>query len=814
VLTLPTGTVTFLFSDIEGSTRLLDDLGTERYADALAEHRRRMRAAFAAHGGVEVDTQGDAFFVVFASVSGALAAAAEAHEALADGPVRVRIGIHTGTPLVTAEGYVGIDVHRGARVMSAGHGGQVLVSEATYALLDGAAELTDLGLHRLKDLTEPQRLWQLGDGEFPPLKTLYQTNLPVQPTPLVGRERELAAIIELLRSERLVTLTGAGGSGKTRLALQAAAELTDDYKDGVWWVSLAAVRDIDLVEPTLGQALGANHDLAEHLREKRTLLLLDNFEQVIDAAPVVSRLLGTAAGLRVLVTSRERLAIAAEHEYVVPTLELSEAVALFTARARQLSSGFEPDDAVTEICRRLDGLPLAVELAAARTKLLRPEQILERLGRSLDLLRARRRDAPERQQTLRATIDWSYELLTEEEQQLFARLGAFTGSFSLDAAEEVCEADIDALAAVVDKSLVRETDGRFFMLETIHEYAGERLTAAGYQATLQRRHAEHYLSLAEEANLSLDALGRGPQRHEPVLVDQHNLRAAIEWATENDVELGLRLAVALENFWVTHDPAEGARRFESLLRRAANVDGHLRARAVRDLGGCLDMAGETERARAAYQESRALFSSVGDEVGVATADFRLGVVAAQTGDLNEAERLWEESLATFARLGDAIGELQALGNLGWAACERGDRERGRKLCEQSLAMGRSAGWVWWELGMTAQLAEIALDSGMIDEGEQLGCDILRLAQSIQDRANLVYGLAYLAWAAAERGDAERASTLWAAIEAEEGKAPIRRWSGERERYAAHIPEAPRPIEPLELDDAVEYALTVDSPSLD
>ncbi|MDQ3777949.1 MAG: adenylate/guanylate cyclase domain-containing protein, partial [Actinomycetota bacterium] len=795
--------VTFLFTDIEGSTRLLDELGAEAYAEALAAHRRVMRQAFAAHGGVEVDTQGDAFFAAFPSAAGALEAATRAQAVLAGGPVRVRMGIHSGDPLVTVEGYVGIDVHQGARLMSAAHGGQVVVSEATRELLDGDGRLVDLGLHRLKDLMAPQRLWQLGDGEFPPLKTLYQTNLPVQPTPLVGRERELAEVLDLLRRQRLVTLTGAGGSGKTRLALQAAAELTDEFSDGVWWVSLAALRDPALVEPTVAQVVGATDDLGEHVRAKRMLLLLDNFEQVVDAAPAVGALLASAPDIRVLVTSRERLALAAEHEYVVPTMEPSEALALFTARARQLKSDFKPDAAVAEICRRLDGLPLAIELAAVRVKLLRPEQILGRLGRSLDLLTAGTRDAPERHQTLRATIEWSYELLSEEERQLFARIAVFGGSFSVEAAEEVCEADLDTVAALVDKSLLRETDdGRFFVLETIHEYARERLAAGGNEAALRRRHAGHYLALAEEANLSLDALGRGPQRHELVLADQHNLRAAIVWATENDVELGLRLAVALENFWVTHDPSEGARRFESLLCRAADVDRRLRARAVRDLGGCLDMAGETERARVAYEESRELFSIAGDEAGVATADFRLGVVAAQAGDLEGAERLWEGSLTTFTRLGDAIGELQALGNLGWVASERGDRDRGRRLCERSRAMARLAGWVWWELGMTTQLAEIALESGLTDAGEQLACDVVRLARSIEDRASLVFGLGYLARAAAARGDTERASKLWAAIEAEEAKAPISRWSAERERHAAHIPEAFGPVEPLDIDGAV------------
>jgi predicted ATPase/class 3 adenylate cyclase len=803
---LPAGTVTFLFSDIEGSTRLLDELGPDRYAQVLAEHRRVMRAAFAAHGGVEVDTQGDAFFVAFPSAVGALAAAGEAQAALAAGPVRVRMGLHSGEPLVTSEGYVGIDVHRAARVMSAGHGGQVLVSEATYAQLDGATGLTDLGLHRLKDLTEPQRLWQLGDGEFPPLKTLYQANLPVQPTPLVGRERELAEVLALLREWRLVTLTGAGGSGKTRLALQAAAEVVDEFKDGVWWVSLAAVRDPELVEPTIAQVVGAQDGLGEHLRSKRILLLLDNFEQLLPAAPSIAALLAEAPDVRVLATSRERLRIAAEQEYAVPTLVPDDAVALFTVRARQLLPGFEPDDAVVEICRRLDGLPLAIELAAARVKVLRSDQILERLGRSLDLLTSGARDAPERQRTLRATIEWSYELLADAEKQLFARLAVFAGSFDLDAAEAICDADLDDLAALVDKSLLRRTEeGRFFQLDTIHEFASERLHDAD-DATAARRHAEHYLDLAESANLSLEAVGRAPQRHDIVLRDQQNLRQAIEWASDADVELALRLLVALENFWVTHDPAEGARRFEKALARAEDVDLDLRARALRDYGGCVDMAGDFERAELLYVESGELFKRAGDELGAATADFRVGVTAYLKEDVERARRLWEQSLETFRRLGDTSGELQALGNLSSLEFRYGDPERGWELGERSLEMARSVGWTWWEAGMLLNLADAALESGDLGVGERLGRDVLSLAREIDDRPGIVYGLALLAWAAVERGEGDRAGALWSAVEAEVERAPIARWESEGERYAARLADTPRPASPLTVDDAVERAL--------
>jgi predicted ATPase/class 3 adenylate cyclase len=547
---LPTGRVTFLFTDIEGSTMLLQELGPDGYAEALAEQRRCLRAAFAAHDGVEVDTQGDAFFAAFPEASGALAAAEQAQFALASGPIRVRIGIHSGEPLVTTEGYVGIDVHRGARVMGAGHGGQVLVTEATHALLHEDSHLINLGRHRLKDLTEPQTLYQLGEREFPPLKTLYQTNLPVQPTPLVGRDVELAEVLELLSASRLLTLTGAGGSGKTRLALQAAAEVVDDYKDGVWWVSLAAVRDPELVVPTIAAVLGAREQLAQFLDERRLVLLLDNLEQILPGASALAELLASCPNLKLLATSRAPLRIAGEQEYEVPLLREAAATELFTQRARQVRPAFEPNEHVVEICRRLEGLPLALELAAVRTKLLSAEQILERLGQSLELLTTRARDVPERRRTLRATIEWSYQLLDEEEKRLYARLAAFAGSFDLEAAEAVGGAGLDTLEALVDQSLLRQAHGgRFFMLETIREYALERLDELGETEELRCSLADFYLVRVESIEQQLFT---GDQRLalDEIQADFDNLRAVIDRALEQEkADVVLRLAGALEMFW-------------------------------------------------------------------------------------------------------------------------------------------------------------------------------------------------------------------------------------------------------------------------
>jgi hypothetical protein len=426
---LPTGTVTFLFTDVEGSTELLHELGAEAYAEALAQHRRIVRGACTAEGGVEVDTQGDAFFVAFASAPRAVAAAEAITDALAPGPIHLRIGLHTGTPLVTDEGYVGDDVHVAARVGAAGHGGQVILSQVTGELLGGNS-LTDLGEHRLKDIAEAISIFQLGEEHFPPLKTISNTNLPRPASSFIGREQELEQVLaRIAAGARLLTLTGPGGSGKTRLALEAAASLVPEYKAGVFWVGLAALRDPALVMETISQTLGAKDGLAEHISERELMLLLDNLEQVIEAAPELSRLLTACPNLTLLVTSRELLRVQGEVEYPVPPLAEPEAVSLFCARAQA-----EPSEEIAELCARLDNLPLAVELAAARAKAISPAQILARLAGRLDLLRGGR-DADPRQQTLRATIEWSHDLLTPKEQALFRRSRrSSAGSRSLRAA--------------------------------------------------------------------------------------------------------------------------------------------------------------------------------------------------------------------------------------------------------------------------------------------------------------------------------------------------------------------------------------------
>ena len=811
---LPTGTVTFLFTDIDGSTRLLHELG-DSYADALREHRRILRDAFASHGGVEVDTQGDAFFVAFARASDALAAAAAGQEALDGGAIRVRMGIHTGEPIRTEEGYVGLDVHRAARIAAAGHGGQVVVSQTTSELA-GSERLRDLGVHRLKDLSASERLFQLGDGAFPRLKTLYQTNLPVPATSFLGRGRELAEVGGLLArgDVRLLTLTGAGGSGKTRLALQAVGAAADAYPQGVWWVPLAPVRDADAVMETAVRALGATGPLEAAVGQRRLLLLLDNFEHVIDAAPRLSALLAACPELDVVVTSRERLQLAGEHVYPVPTLARADARALFAARARAVRPDFQPDDGVEELCARLDDLPLALELAAARASMLSPRQLLSRLGRRLDLLRGGR-DADIRQQTLRATIQWSYDLLEPAEQRLFARLSVFTGGATLEAAEAVCAAELDQLQSLVDKSLLRVRDhGRFWMLESMREFALERLRQSGEEDEVKRRHAQVFLAVARSAHLSSEELDLGP-RHDVVISEQDNLRAALDWAAgSGQAAFALELACAMEQFWVTHDPYEGIRRLESLLPAAGDAPTLLRARALRVLGGTAYIAGDFERGTRLHEQSLAELRALGEELAAAHVVHRLAVEAARTGDLVRARALSDESLGTHRRYGSISGEAMALGLLGDLEQADGRLERAIEHAVTSAARAGEVGFTWWQGQQLYQACERALALDRIAEAERHGRQALRLGHGIGDRQITVYLLALLARTATLQQLPERAGRLWGAVEAEEARGPVGQWETERDDYAGPVvreagPQFARAREAgraATLDEAVAYAV--------
>jgi predicted ATPase len=755
---LPAGTVTFLFTDVEGSTSLLHELGAEGYAEALAEHRRVIREAAAQHGGVEVDTQGDAFFIAFPTAPGALGAAVDARDGL---NIPVRMGLHSGTPLVTDEGYVGGDVHRAARIGASGHGGQILVSASTAALARDA-ELRDLGPHRLKDLSAPERIYQLGAGEFPPLKSLHQTNLPIPATPFLGREKELPEVLQLLSDARMLTLTGPGGTGKTRLATQAAAMLAEEYPDGVWWVPLAPLRDPELVLPTASQTLGAKNGLAEHIGDKSMLLLFDNFEQVVDAASDVASLLTSCPRLRVLVTSRERLQVTGEQEYPVPPLAHEEGVGFFLARARAVSPDFEPVESVSEICRRLDDLPLALELAAARVKTLSPAQMLERLDHRLPLLTGGARDLPERQRTLRTTIEWSYGLLNEEEQRLFTRLGVFRGGCTLEAAEAVAGADLDPLQSLVDKSLLRHTGERYWMLETIREFASEHVGE-----DVGRRHAEYFLALAEEAEPHLP-----PYEREWVdrLEREHdNLRAALDWLeAANESQLLQRLAGALARFWLMRGHArEGSERLE---RAVAAADLPTPAR-LKALNGAALLV-QTDRQRRHATEALSLAEALGDRAATAHAKLALAAAAASGGDMAAGRTLYEEAAELFRELGDEHMLLVTTRGLAWATITLGDLERGRALHEENLQRARALGNTRIEAITLGALSSYLIEEGRFDVALPMLLESHRLHEQLNDPLQTAFDLFRFAMLLTEAGTTEAAATVLAAADARAADAGV------------------------------------------
>jgi predicted ATPase/class 3 adenylate cyclase len=816
---LPSGTVTFMFTDIEGSTRLLHELGSEAYADALAEHRRVIRTAFTAHDGVEVDTQGDAFFVAFPTAPAALAAAREATSALADGPIRVRIGIHTGTPHLAAEGYVGRDVHRAARIAAAGHGGQVLVSAATAALV-GRVSLRDLGEHRLKDFSEPERLYQLDEGQFPPLRSLHQTNLPVPTTPFLGRAEELQELTALLRRDdvRLVTLTGPGGTGKTRLGLQAAADVTDVFEGGVWWVPLAAIRDRELVIETATQSLGAQGDLAEHVGDRSMLILFDNFEQVTSAAQDVASLLDRCPRLTVLVTSREPLRISAELEFAVDPLREQEAVALFRTRALAVRRDFSANGEVREICSRLDHLPLAIELAAARVKVLSSRAILDRLEQRLPVLGAGSRDAPERHRTLHATIAWSYELLSPEEQHVFAKLAVFRGGWTFESAEAVVRAHLDALAALVDKSLVRQHDERFQMLETIREFAEERLRESGEADADYRRHAGYFVALAEASHPKIAGepgawLARLEAEHD-------NFRAAIDRLIDAG-ERGevARLCGALWPFWYLSDHVlEAARRLDDALA-AYEVADEVRARA---LNGATAMAlerGDIEAGRRHAEAALAIHETAGDAWALANSRFLLAQVSASEGDWATGRDMLEDSRRTFRELGDDHFTMLSTRTLAWMYEELGDTGRYRELTEENFRRARATGNKRIEARAQASLAGFAVEEGRVADGIAMYRSSLRLDREVGDRQGIRLDLYNIADVLSFAGQLELATRVLAATEASRERAGVAAESWVEtmnartlERIHAGLDEAAF-VEAWEhgramsIDEAVELALT-------
>jgi len=847
---LPSGTVTFVFTDVEGSTRVLHELGAEAYAEALAEHRRVIRRACVEEGGVEVDTQGDAFFFAFPTAPGALEAASSFTDALAAGPIRVRVGLHTGTPLLTDEGYVGDDVHFAARIGSSGHGGQVVVSSATADLVE--LELTDLGEHRLKDIDEPVPLYQLGDGSFPPLKTISNTNLPRPTSSFLGRETELRAVLSRIEAgARLVTLTGPGGTGKTRLALEAAATLVGSYKAGVFWVGLASLRDPALVTESVSHVLGAKDGLAEHVAERELLLLIDNLEQVIECAPELSELLTACPNLTLLVTSRELLRISGEVEYAVPPLAEQEAIDLFCVRSQ-----LEPSQDIAELCARLDSLPLAVELAAARANALTPSQILERIAGRLDLLKGGR-DADPRQRTLRATIEWSYELLSPGEQELFARLSVFAGGCTLEAAEEVCDADLDTLQSLVEKSLVRFTNARYWMLETIREYAGERLEQTGEGVGLARRHARLFLELAERSEPALWAQRTGDwlPRLDP---EEANFRAALEWSIDDSAESAVRLSGALYPYWEIRARQKEARVWLSRsLQLRADVPPELRAKALIAAGRVAGWDSDWLASSALLEEAVELCRALGDTAGVGRCLGFIGHVRLFQGDVAGAAEALDEGVELARKMEDQQGLARALGNAAWSAIEARDFARARRMWEEGAVISRALSMkpgealcvahigyaealagnfdsarrhvreslvLFEEIGQTTwtpvaqrYLGLVALLDGHVELAEEQLRASLAHGRDSAPQFHLVYWLDELAAVASAKGEDERAATLWAATDTQYerlGMAVIEEGRQVRERYRQSIDRlsggaaaaARARGRAMTLDDAVHFAL--------
>lgn len=877
---LPTGTVTLMFTDIEGSTWLQQHLGA-RYAEAQAEHRALLRRVFTDHGGVEVDTQGDAFFVAFTRPAAAIAAAHAAQRALAahqwpaGGAVRVRMGLHTGAPQRTSEGYVGLDVVRAARICAAGHGGQVLVSAALAGLLelDLPADVTlrDLGQHRLKDLSRPEQVYQAVfaglPADFPPLRSLaaHAHNLPVAATALVGRGFELTALQSLLRQHavRLLTVTGAGGTGKTTLAVQVAAGVVDAYPHGVVMVHLAPLTDPALVASTIAQTLGLREDagagagslpsgepssirvdhqrLVDYLQDKRLLLVLDNFEHLLPAAALVANLLARCQHLAVLVTSRAALRVRGEREFPLPPLTVPStsdlpplsdlgqvpAVQLFVQRARDVRPDFTltaaTAGAVAAICVRLDGLPLALELAAARMRVLTPAELLARL--ELKVLAGGGPDLPERQQTLRDTMAWSYDLLTPGEQLLFRRLAVFASGCTLTDAEAVCNRMqdlpldvLDGLSSLVDKSLLRmqppaDADSaggagrsRFRMLETMREYAAELLEESGEGPEIRLTLLKHLRRMGEQAVVGLDGAEQFTwlTRLEAEL---GNIRAALSFSL-SDPSLardGLFLAAALLAFWWENHLQEGRTWLIRLLANGAGAGTHARAvalyaaaqlelyvggyaaaypllnecaalsrslgfapmlaRALGMLGWVLALRGEDAQAQTAIEDSVKLARQVDDAALVAEELMWHGLASFWLGDVVQAQSSWAEGLELERGRGDHWRSAAYIGRLGDAAYVQGDYPAARRLCEESAALWRRAGSGAGAAQSLATLGRVALAEGHVEQAMQTFHESLTIAREMGSRIEIPLALSGLAAAFSVRGEAERAVRLFGAAKA-------------------------------------------------
>ena len=876
---LLTGIVTFLFSDIEGSTRLLQ-AHPDSWPATLERHGELLRAAFTAEGGEEVGTEGDSFFFGFPTPAGALRGAIAAQRALAAEPwpdgieVNVRMGLHTGEAGFAADSYAGLNVHRASRIAGAGHGGQVLLSDATRTLgaehLPGGVTLRDLGEYRLKDLDQPERLWQLVipgcKVDFPPVRSLdVANNLPKRLTTFLGREHEIAAVAELLARNRLLTLTGPGGTGKTRLSLEVASRTMERYPDGVFFVELAPITDPELVAPTIAQTLSlpdrggrtAIERLADHIGPKQILLVLDNFEQVVDAAPVVRALLDACPSLSMLASSRSVLHVSGEQEYPVPPLGLPdparlpplaalsqyEAVALFIERARAVKPDFDVTNenapAVAEICVRLDGLPLAIELAAARIRILTPQAMLSRLENRLGLLAGGSRDLPERQQTLRGAIAWSYDLLEETDRALFAGFSVFVGGAGLDAVEQVCgdevETDLlDALGSLVEKSLIRQSDGvdgepRFAMLETIREFAIEQAVERGRWDELRARHGALFTTMAEEfaRNVMLRDTREWLDKFEQ---DHDNVRAALAWATAaHSTELALRLGAASWRFWQMRGYlAEGLDRLSQAFALPGWRDERSAAADALDAaGGLAYWRADSDRSRAYYVDEIALRRELDDQSGLANALYSIAFTWAildlqNEASSSEARRHIDEALALYRELGDDAGIARcewALGNILWGmgltADARQHAEDARDLFEK-IGDRFMTGWGSYTLGL-ADLTDHQ-DGGpaeLLGSAREHLSDAIRIFREAQDLSGYTLVLDALAITAGRAGQRERAARLLGAVSTLERRfgtalnpwnRGVLKFDADDLRSDPSLDEAVRSGEAMSAEEAVQYAL--------
>jgi predicted ATPase/class 3 adenylate cyclase len=797
-------------SDIEGSTRLLQALG-DAYAAVLDDHYQILDAACTAVGGSQVSSEGDATFFAFREAPAALGAAVEAQRRLEshawppDVTVRVRMGIHTGDGRLMGSNYVGLDVHRVARIASAGHGGQILVSAATRGLaehsLPGGARLLDLGQHRLKDLDAPEHLFQLVvpdlPSAFPPLRSLggRRDHLPSQLTSFVGRDREKRELLELLGRSRLLTLIGPGGTGKTRLALEVAAAASDLFDEGAWFVPLAAITDPDLLFPTIAATFGLREGgarpiadtLAEHLRDRSVLLVLDNFEQLMPAAASVSELVRAAPRTKLLVSSREAMHVAGEQEFPVPPLAVpdrgaevrledlrsADSVALFLQRARLVRPGFdltaENAQAVAEICARLDGLPLAIELAAARVRLFEPADVLARLDRRLSFL-AGGRDVPERQRTLRGAIEWSYDLLDEDEKVVFRRLSIFAGGCTLAAVEAVCRPEelgreaVEVVAALHDKSLLRRdnpdlTALRVTMLETIREYGLELLDSSSEAADVRRRHAHFYMEFAEAAVEPVSGPGQ-QQVLDALDRDMGNFRAATRWAIDSqEVEHGLRLVVALNTFWVFRSHMREARQLlAELLALPGDLPTRLRAGALGVAGDLAAWQSDYIAARPPAEQSLALYRELADVAGIAGQLANLGW-ATVTTDPTRAHELFAESIDAYRKLGAPPPIGQAL--VGIAMPEMQFREVGaaKRHLEEAATVLHAAGDESSALIADGLYGVCLRLEGDLAAARQRYVDVLARAEAMNVHIALGLPLQALSDLALLQGDPEQAVVL-------------------------------------------------------